>query len=817
MTSTPASQNSGTSANTTTCLGCGRQIPIDSSTCPYCGKPGGGTIQQPQPNINDRTQKKLNLQLQRTKNGCIILGIGILIMTIVSSIIFPPERVYVSVVGSFIGFVVWFISLIGAILIVLGRFAYTKPHQRFAVWGLIFYILGPMILPIGSYIVLYPSLESIIPDIFLWFLVDLMCSAIGGLGLMLLVHKLTTPTGRSILYVGYLLYIVKVNLLPAAEISNIIGGLDIYLIYLLLNLCSGILLFIPYYYAWKRVSYRIAYRTGTITIGPHGERITDTWSNLVVQTRRTKNGCILLAISFLINTVLTIISDYVPGGRYSYTYIVTTLIIFIIMTIVGVIGFIGFILIVLGRNAYTERHQKFVARAVFLYIIGIIISDIIVGTGTMALMSSGGNPNVVVPTVSMMVLIPAFLGVILVGLGQILLVHELTTPLGRDLLYIAYFLAILSEIVWVVAGMGSILYNFIILCNGVFLFIAYYSAYKRVYLGMVYWGLIPAPATSLGTTLQPAYQSSQYPAQSQTGVTPTAGEYSPTQPQPVQPAYQSSQYPAQSQTGVTPTAGEYSPTQPQPVQPAYQSSQYPAQSQTGVTPTASGYTHTQPSTQPVTTYSHKRKYVVIGVVVAILIVTVISVAVWQNPSATNEKELTIQSKDNWVPATYLPGEYRKVYAIDPYSSGENVIQVYVDFMRMSYGYYYVCTKEPYDVSLYEFGNYKYKAIGRETKISAINDIKTIKEKGYDAFFARTIEKIPLNSSLLVGASNGPLDVYLGHPTGYPTGGNSVDMIVSYTGFTKENLQTDLKILVKEEVLHILSSQHQFADTTKNMT
>jgi MFS family permease len=236
----------------------------------------------PSPQMQDIARRSIEIQTTRTKNGCLLFGVG----SVISSI---------SVLGGYavcIGFLGALLALIGAILIVLGRTAYSERHQRFVILAVIFFILGIVIavamMMMGAMQVMSAAMggstEGVKQSIMIILLTPLVTAAISGLAEVFLAHELTSALGRKLLYVAYILYILAGVVVAALGwgIMQDIQNLDaqgltdkINMVYNAqyaggaISVVHGILIFIAYYFAWSRVSSGEAYRElmGSTTSG----------------------------------------------------------------------------------------------------------------------------------------------------------------------------------------------------------------------------------------------------------------------------------------------------------------------------------------------------------------------------------------------------------------------------------------------------------------------------------------------------------------------------------------------------------------------
>jgi len=295
----------------TFCQSCGSPIADGVKFCPSCGKPAmqGAPPQpqvvfQPAPQVvvlqpayanpmMSAMQRSSDIQTSRTKNGCLLFAIGFLLA------VFSGVGGIVACIGLF-GYL---LVLVGGILIVLGRTAYTPRHQNFAILAVVLVILAIVVAIALAFVVaaglisavnkVHPNPDEVKGPIMLLCAMPLITGSISGLATVLLGHELTSPTGRKLLYVGYILSLLAgvvlivmglsiVNDIPSyvndptnaryIDAVNKIYGYAI--ICAAIGIIGAILAFIAYYWAYQRVASGEVYRDmgmpqlGVIVAGP---------------------------------------------------------------------------------------------------------------------------------------------------------------------------------------------------------------------------------------------------------------------------------------------------------------------------------------------------------------------------------------------------------------------------------------------------------------------------------------------------------------------------------------------------------------------
>ncbi len=205
--------------------------------------------------------------IDRTRNGLLLLLIG----TILGAI---P---IIGVLGSIL-------VLIGVVLVILGREAFGKTYSRNAIWSVVIYILGLIIIAIfaASFISAIVSAALLtnnptiiarsITDSFNSFLIGLIIgSAISGIAEVLFTYALQKPAGRLLLWVAYatrLAVTVTVFAIIGPQVSEAVAqaissgtfnpapiqmlqtrmqGLQ------LLGLIPALIYAVAYYLAWSRI------------------------------------------------------------------------------------------------------------------------------------------------------------------------------------------------------------------------------------------------------------------------------------------------------------------------------------------------------------------------------------------------------------------------------------------------------------------------------------------------------------------------------------------------------------------------------------
>ena len=136
-------------------------------------------------------------QVDRTKTGLLLLVIGFILGAL-------P---YINILGGLI-------SLIGAILVILGRRAFGDAHSKYTIWSLVLFIIGI----VGSFIIGAAVAATVISAAFGGpaNLADTLANTIGGLLIagvvvaaifgiaeVLFTYALQRPTGRYLLWTAY--------------------------------------------------------------------------------------------------------------------------------------------------------------------------------------------------------------------------------------------------------------------------------------------------------------------------------------------------------------------------------------------------------------------------------------------------------------------------------------------------------------------------------------------------------------------------------------------------------------------------------------
>ena len=160
----------------------------------------------------------------------------------------------------------------------------------------------------------------------------------------------------------------------------------------------------------------------------------------------TKTGLLLLIIGSAL-AILSNIAMYLSG--------VAALALSAVGGIGGLCSFIGIIILIIGRKEFGEKHSKFVIYALILYILGFLITTIIIAGATFSYvsqsMSGGGGDAGSLQIIFYIIPLASVLG----GLAYVLLLYELENKIGRMVLFATFAVTIISSIV-ISLSMGSI-------------------------------------------------------------------------------------------------------------------------------------------------------------------------------------------------------------------------------------------------------------------------------------------------------------------------------------------------------------------------
>jgi len=232
--------------------------PVYGPAYPYAGPYIG------YPNYAEMERVK---QVDRTKTGLLLLAVGFLIG-------------WVPVIGA----VGALLSLIGAILVILGRKAFGDRHSNFVLVSVILYIAALVLTGVfvaWFFVVTFQAFSQGSPRPFLsafWpFLGGVIAaSALGAVAEVLFVHELEKPIGRYLLYAAFVASIAVplatvLILLPAftAVLDGIANGTignpgdprlevlqTIGSTLALLSVIPSVLFGVAYFLAWQRINRR---------------------------------------------------------------------------------------------------------------------------------------------------------------------------------------------------------------------------------------------------------------------------------------------------------------------------------------------------------------------------------------------------------------------------------------------------------------------------------------------------------------------------------------------------------------------------------
>ncbi len=155
-------------------------------------------------------------RIERTKAGLLLLIIGVIIAALVASFFWA------------------FVLLTGAVLIILGRGAFDKKHQSYAVWSVLLYIVGLSVagvsglwFGISSFLILNsaPSssaaVEALSSAYYLFLIGIFAAEAIATSCYVLLTYALQNPFGRRLLLVAYAVGLGLDALLYSLTVSRV--------------------------------------------------------------------------------------------------------------------------------------------------------------------------------------------------------------------------------------------------------------------------------------------------------------------------------------------------------------------------------------------------------------------------------------------------------------------------------------------------------------------------------------------------------------------------------------------------------------------
>lgn len=205
-------------------------------------------------------------QIDRTKTGVLLLMIGALIGWIPFGI---------SIVGALL-------SLIGAFLVIFGRRAFGAKHSRNVVVAVVVYILSFCaiivvsvifaIATIGSFLGTVPTTADLQGAVNALLLGAIFIAALGGIAQVLFTYEVQDQTGRYLLFAGFgasvalqiAIYFIVAPLAAAAISEALTGGTfdptPILALesqsntYALLGVVANLLWAAAYYMVWSRIS-----------------------------------------------------------------------------------------------------------------------------------------------------------------------------------------------------------------------------------------------------------------------------------------------------------------------------------------------------------------------------------------------------------------------------------------------------------------------------------------------------------------------------------------------------------------------------------
>lgn len=265
------------------CSKCGFTNLDGVSYCAKCGSPLQPTppsLSQPQvarpPGLYpsaastyayDYASGQKRTQVDRTKTGLLLLIIGIVLAPV-----------------PFIGAIGGILALIGAIMVILGRDAFGRPHSNYTIWSVILYVVGFVVIfasgvtfgfsiataALGtSGATISDTLTAAIDNLLIGIIIG---GAITGFGTVLFTYALQETIGRVLLWIGYasaLVVGVLIFSVVGANIGQVVqqslsGGVfnpapinDLQArlrVLQLLNFVPALINASAYYRAWSRVN-----------------------------------------------------------------------------------------------------------------------------------------------------------------------------------------------------------------------------------------------------------------------------------------------------------------------------------------------------------------------------------------------------------------------------------------------------------------------------------------------------------------------------------------------------------------------------------
>lgn len=139
-------------------------------------------------------------KIDRTKNGLLLL--------VIASIIG-----FVPIIGAIIGAI---LAIIGAILVIIGRDPFGKPHSDYVLWSVGLYIAGLIIVFVSSIVFVFAIFQAartgqgtagladaLTQDFDSLLIGAFIGSAVLGVSTVLFTYAVQKPTGRILLWAGY--------------------------------------------------------------------------------------------------------------------------------------------------------------------------------------------------------------------------------------------------------------------------------------------------------------------------------------------------------------------------------------------------------------------------------------------------------------------------------------------------------------------------------------------------------------------------------------------------------------------------------------
>ncbi len=156
-------------------------------------------------------------QTDRTKTGLLLLIIGLLVGPV-----------------PLVGIIGGILEILGAILVVLGRNAFGKPHSNYAIWSVIIYIVGSVVIIASAFVFDFSlalarlgtngqgltsdAISSAINTLLIGALVGALVT---GFATVLFTYALQETLGRVLLWVGYVASLI-VGIVVFSDVSSTI-------------------------------------------------------------------------------------------------------------------------------------------------------------------------------------------------------------------------------------------------------------------------------------------------------------------------------------------------------------------------------------------------------------------------------------------------------------------------------------------------------------------------------------------------------------------------------------------------------------------